>query len=141
MISVVITTSDNLTHGPIALLPDGRTPDMASYSSSPNTQAALAAAYQAGNWAEYIEPEPVELPPEVNPAAFRAALAQTPSWFTWAETLPSVHYTNLTIAAANNNWGEAQAIYNAIKGASDPPPAAVAAWQQQADANGIPITF
>jgi hypothetical protein len=52
-----------------------------------------------------------------------------------------VSYTNLTIAAAQDNWVEAQAIYNAIKATTPPLGASVTAWQALADDNSIPITF
>jgi hypothetical protein len=52
-----------------------------------------------------------------------------------------VRYTNLTIAAAQDNWVEAQAIYDAIKATTPPPGASVTAWQALADSNHIPITF
>lgn len=135
--SYLVTTADQIQH----LIPGISEGDIAAYTSSPNTAAALTEAIAANNYTPYTPPEPIALPTEPTPAAFRAALAQTPSWLAWAETLPSVVYTNLTIAAAQGNWGEAQAIYNAIKGASTPPLAAVAEWQQLADSNGIPITF
>jgi hypothetical protein len=52
-----------------------------------------------------------------------------------------VIYTNLTIAAAQDNWVEAQTIYNAIKATTPPPGASITAWQALADSNHIPITF
>jgi hypothetical protein len=136
---IVITTSpDNIPHR-VALV-DGA-PDYASYSDYSPTQAALSAAYAAGSYATYTPPPTIETPPTPTPSAFRAALAQTATWITWAETLSPVRYTNLTIAAAQDNWVEAQAIYDAIKATTPPPGASVTAWQALADSNHIPITF
>jgi hypothetical protein len=133
----ITTPIDGLTHRiPLA----NGTPDYAGINS-PNTIAALTEAYLDGNWEPYTPPEPIALPPEPNPAAFRAALAQAPSWLAWAETLSSVAYTNLTIAAAQGNWPEAQAIYNAIQSSTPPEPDSIAEWQGLADTNGIPINF
>ena len=116
-------------------------PDFENYSSSPNTQAALSTAYAAGSYATYTPPPTITAPPTPTPSAFRAALAQTATWIAWAETLSSVRYTNLTIAAAQDNWVEAQSIYNAIKATTPPPGASITAWQALADSNHIPITF
>lgn len=132
---ITITLPSGFVHGPLDIN------DLATYSSSAATQSALQAAYDAGHWQPYTPPEPEPLPPEPNPALFRAALAQTESWLGWAETLPSVGYTNLTIAAANNNWAEAQLIYDRLSDNVPPPTGAAADWQALADANGIPITF
>lgn len=134
---ITITTSDGITHGPIPLIDE--LPNIVGYSNSLATRAALAEAYADGQWEDYTAP-PVEAP-EPNPALFRAALAQTESWLGWASTLPSVGYTNLTIAAAQNNWAEAQLIYDRLVDNSLPPTGAAADWQALADANGIPIIF
>lgn len=115
--------------------------DLPKIASFATRNALLTAAADPANVQEYTPPEPIALPPEPAPAEFRAALAQTPSWFAWAETLPSVAYTNLTIAAANNNWAEAQAIYNQVASTIPALSWARAEWQQLADDNGIPITF
>ena len=85
------------------------------------------------------DPEPPISPP--TPKAFRAALSQTATWTAWAETLSPVSYTNLTTAAALDNWVEVQAIYDAIKATTPPPEASITAWQTLADDNYIPITF
>jgi len=123
----------------IDVLPN-ETPDYAGYSSSVATQNALKTAYDNGDWESYTPPT-IEPPPTPTPSAFRAALAQTATWIAWAETLSFVSYTNLTIAAAQDNWVEAQAIYNAIKATTPPLGASVTAWQALADDNSIPITF
>ena len=138
--STIKVTLPSGTHHFLETLGDG-TPDYSAYSSSINTRNALQAAYDSGDWEPYTAPEPEPAPPEPNPALFRAALAQTESWLQWAETLPSVGYTNLTIAAANSNWAEAQLIYDRLIDNSLPPTGAATEWQALADANGIPITF
>lgn len=135
---ITITTADELIHGPFEVV-DGA-PNLSSIAS-PNTQAALAAAYAAGSYATYTPPPTITAPPTPTPSAFRAALAQTATWTAWAETLSFVEYTNLTTAAAQGNWAEAQVIYNAIKATTSPPEASVTAWQALADDNSIPITF
>lgn len=132
----LVTTADGIDH----LLPGITEGDLTGISS-PNTRGAIETAIAAGHYTPYTPAEPIALPAEPNPAAFRAALASAPTWLAWAQTLPSVHYTNLTIAAANGNWGEAQAIYNAIKASTPPAEASIDAWQALADGNGIPITF
>lgn len=135
---ITITTADELIHGPFAVV-DGA-PDLSSIAS-PNTQAALSAAYAAGSYATYTPPPTIEAPPTPTPSAFRAALAQTATWISWAETLSPVSYTHITTAAALDNWVEAQAIYDAIKATTPPPGASITAWQALANSNHIPITF
>lgn len=136
---ITITTAvDGIVHGPFEVV--NGAPDLSSIAS-PNTQAALSAAYAAGSYATYTPPPIITAPPTPTPSAFRAALAQTATWIAWAETLSSVRYTNLTIAAAQDNWVEAQSIYNTIKATTSPPGASITAWQALADSNHIPITF
>jgi hypothetical protein len=135
--SYLVTTADQQTHH----LQGIEAINVDDYSSSENTRRVITEAIAIGNYTSYTPPDPVELPPEPNPAAFRAALAQTPSWLAWAETLSPVSYTNLTIAAAQGNWGEAQAIYNSIASTTPPSTSARADWQQLANDNAIAITF
>lgn len=133
--SYSITTADGISHQ----LPALNAEAIAAYTTSANTAAALETAIAADNYVEVPDPDPSE--PEPNPSTFRSALASSPTWLAWAETLSSVAYTNLTIAAAQGNWAEAQAIYDRLIDNSLPPTGAAAEWQGLADANGIPITF
>lgn len=133
--SYLITTGDGLQHRLEALDVEA----LDDYSTSANTRAALAQAIAAGDYT--TAPPLPPAPPEPDPAAFRAALASEPAWLAWASTLAPVLYTNLTIAAAQDNWPEAQTIYQAAAALSPPPPEAAATWQALADQYAILITF
>lgn len=131
---ICITTPDGLQHvveGPEAI---------AAYSTSLATLVALQSAYAAGDW-EPCDPPETTTVPEYNPSAFRVELARCTSWIGWAASVPSVHYTNLVIAAAQDNWSEAQTLYTALAQSYPPAGAAVAEWQALADAHGVPIAF
>lgn len=135
MSDYLITTGDGLSHR----LADIDGAAIAAYTTSDNTRAALAQAIAAGDYT--TAPPLPPAPPEPDPSGFRAALARDPDWYTWASTLPSVLYTNLATAAAQDNWAEAQVIYLTATSTSPPPPGASTAWQQLAVDYAIPITF
>lgn len=137
---ILLTTPDNLTHGPIALNPDD-SPDLASYSSSPNTQAALQAAYAAGNWEHYTPPEPEPEQPEPNWSEFRLELMVSPSFRTWALTIPADWREDLKMAALAANLEALQSVYSHLASLYPPEPAAADAWQQIANDAHIPVVF
>lgn len=131
---IAITTPDGLTHylesaEAIALAP------------SPNTSAALQAAYDAGDWETY---EPPQAEPEPEPPdwiAFRLALLQSESFRTWSEGLPATWREDLKMSALVANAEALQSVYDYCETISEPAPAAAAEWQQIAQENGIPVMF
>jgi hypothetical protein len=134
---IAISTSEGVLH----ILENASENAINDYSTSANTRRVLTESIAADNYITYTPPEPEPPTPEPNPAAFRAALASTPSWLAWAATLSSVSYTNLAIAAAAGNWVEAVTIYRRIVLINPPPPASIAEWQALAAANAIPLDF
>lgn len=130
---ISITTGDGLTHyldsaEAIALTP------------SPNTRAALQAAYDAGNWEDYIPPEQApEIPPDWQ--GFRLALLQSQTFRAWSEALPATWREDLKLAAIAANPEAVQATYDYCKTLNLPGHTAATEWQALAAAHSIPVTF
>lgn len=80
-------------------------------------------------------------PASPNGTGFRTAIAQTASYQAWVDSLPQHRAISLAIAAANDNWAEVQAIYNAAVAITPPAAGARAEWQAIAAANHIPLDF
>jgi hypothetical protein len=131
---ICITTPDGLQH----VVESAEA--IADYSTSLATLVALQTAYAAGDW-EPCDPPETTTVPEPDPSGFRVELARCASWISWAASIPTVYYTNLVIAAAQDNWPEAQAFYTTLAQSYPPAGAAVAEWQALADAHGVPIEF
>lgn len=131
---IAITTPDKLVHyledaAAIALVP------------SPNTRAALQAAYDEGHWEHYTPPEPEPEPPPPNWTEFRLALMVNPAFRAWGQTLPDDWREDLKGCAILANSEALQGTYNHLVTYSPPAPEAAAEWQAIADANHIPVTF
>lgn len=134
---IAITLSNSLVYH----LPeiDG-IPDFNSFTTDPDLKAALQDAYEKNNWEYYTEPEIIQIAVP-NPSGFRVALASCTSWVNWATSLPSVHYTNLVIAASQDNWTLAQTFYNNLIQSYSPEETSRVEWQAIADSYNVPIKF
>lgn len=134
---IAINTADGLIH---------YLEDAASIAAilSPNTRAALQAAYDAGNWGHYTLPEllptPIApLPPDWK--TFRLALLKSKSFRLWSELLPGTWREDLKMAAMVGNAEALQDIYNYCKSISLPGLASTSEWQKLADTSHIPVKF
>jgi hypothetical protein len=135
---ITITTPDGINHW---VSSEGGEPDFEGYSSSPNTRAALQAAYDAGQWEPYTPPEPEPPPPTPNWQDFRLALMVHTGFRDWAATLPADWREDLKACAILANEEALQGTYNHLVNFYPPPPEAAAEWQQIAAANHISVVF
>ncbi|MFQ4139630.1 hypothetical protein PGN35_025300 [Nodosilinea sp. PGN35] len=131
---ITITTADAIIH-------TLESPEAIADIPSPNTRAALQAAYDAGHWELYEPPqaEPEPLPPDW--PAFRLALLQSASFRLWSEALPATWREDLKLAAIAANAEALQSIYTHCTTLHSPGHTAATEWQQVADHHRIPITF
>ncbi|HSP31474.1 MAG TPA: hypothetical protein VLO13_05615 [Halomonas sp.] len=131
---ILITTPDGLTH-------KVESAEEIAGISSPNTRAALQAAYDAGDWQPYEPPTPEPAPVETDAKGFKMALMGDPLFLQWQLDLPPIQREDMKLAAIADNWPLAQQIYSQLKAAIAQPPDGPAQWQALADAHGIPLEF
>lgn len=139
MSMITVLTSDEINHGPIAVVDSA--PNFAAYSSSIATQNALKAACDAGNWQPYTSPTMIAEPLPPDWKTFRLALLKSKSFRLWSELLPSSWREDLKMAAMVGNAEALQSIYDYCKSISIPGFASTAEWQKLADTSHIPVTF
>ena len=142
---IIISTPDDVQHH-LPTIADG-SPNIEGYSTSPNTRAALQAAYDRGDWQTYTppEPEPVEPEPqwdlfnlailtnaEFN-AAYNVAMASSPLV---AAALPAA----LTQVSTGSTAMIAVA-FNALCQVAEVAPALRATWAGIAENHYLPSEF
>lgn len=131
---IAVTTTDGLVHTLDSV-------ESIAAIDSPNTRAALQAAYDAGDWEPYTPPELAPAPPEPNWQSFRLKLMISPSFRAWAATLPADWREDLKSCAILCNTDALQTTYTYLASIYPPEPEAATEWQQIATENHIPVTF
>lgn len=131
---IAVTTPDGLTHYLDST-------EAIATIESPNTRAAIQAAYDRGDWQPYTPPEPEPEPLSPNWQEFRLALMVNTTFRDWAATLPADWREDLKACAILSNDEALQGTYNHLATYYPPPPAAAAEWNQIAIDNHISVTF
>lgn len=131
---IAITTTDGLTHYL-------ESAEAIADIDSPNTRAALDAAYDAGNWQPYTPSGPEPEPLEPNWQDFRLELMVNAAFRDWAATLPADWREDLKSCAILCNVEALQTTYTYLASIYPPGQAAADEWQQIATENHIPVVF